>query len=582
MLLCGSCSEEMTDNMGNGNGVTENAGAGMVRFALGGSAGGGVQTRASDPQQQQTAEERKVHSLLAVVFTDKSGDIETGTNKTEDAADPYCKTVEVQVVEDESGTGEQSYQFEIGEVGHYHICFVANPNETLKGKIEALTSGTSTVADFKALEADQAPDDKTGGLLMTSEFYGAYATNTKNTDLGTVELTRAMSRIDIINTAKGITVTQAVLKKRTVKTKLISDSPALVPTYLEGTDKTYGSLNLVGDPDKKTGAVGDPNAYVANIYSYEQYGTSEAEQAPTMDITYTVQGQDSKTYTHTVKFQKSGEKTEDINLKRNNLYRIILSNDDSKIKVTLTVADWNKGEEFTVSNGELAQGLALPSKEYDDAAIGDILLKDGTLLDGSKLNQGLKLNEQQKKDAVGIVCLLNDKMQQDVKDKQWTHGLVLAFKAVKPYASGVQWGTDTKDYSTNLGYTRSQKYKSASAQTAIYTAMNWSDAPQVAGSGTKNSGWYLPCKDEWNDLLTAVCGASGKGGTYIDGLMEAAVGTGNYDSMLNSGSTSYWWSSSESNTNYCWSADVDTDSWSISNYSDYRPRTYGVRCVLAF
>ena len=497
MLLSGSCSQEIMGPAGNGN--DDPAKAGTVRFKLGGSAGK-VMTRAAG-DELQTAEEKQVSGLLAVVFRDADGAVTTGTANAEEDTDPFFKAIDVL-----SGgadlTGE-GYTFEIGEPGAYHICFVANPGTELKTGIGAFTEGVSTVNDFKSLVAAQDPGTKP--MLMAGTFLGAGIGNT-GADLGTVILSRIMARIDIVNMADGVTVTKAVLRNRTVKSLLLSDGFTLDESYLA--DKEYAGIDIVGDSDPAS----TTNAYAAGIYSYEQYGASAVGKAPTLELTYKLAGDETKEYRHTVLFKDATDG--DVNLERNKLYRVRLRNSGAKLRFNLSVADWNEGEEFEVSGDRIAQGVEpeVPAPDYSQAALGDIMLRDGTLVKADAIT------EEQKTQAIGIVAFLyknQDRVGQSVRNKlrRDATGLVLALKNA---SSGAVWSSITHDpfgttyniignvYADGVnGYHITNKVFTQVTLLANYPAFEsvrtFSETAQPHASST---GWYIPSLGEFADIIS--------------------------------------------------------------------------------
>ena len=497
MLLSGSCSQEIMGPAGNGN--DDPAKAGTVRFKLGGSAGK-VMTRAAG-DELQTAEEKQVSGLLAVVFRDADGAVTTGTANAEEDTDPFFKAIDVL-----SGgadlTGE-GYTFEIGEPGAYHICFVANPGTELKTGIGAFTEGVSTVNDFKSLVAAQDPGTKP--MLMAGTFLGAGIGNT-GADLGTVILSRIMARIDIVNMADGVTVTKAVLRNRTVKSLLLSDGFTLDESYLA--DKEYAGIDIVGDSDPAS----TTNAYAAGIYSYEQYGASAVGKAPTLELTYKLAGDETKEYRHTVLFKDATDG--DVNLERNKLYRVRLRNSGAKLRFNLSVADWNEGEEFEVSGDRIAQGVEpeVPVPDYSQAALGDIMLSDGTLVKADAIT------EEQKAQAIGIVAFLysdargpKDGVRNALAAKKQNNptGLVLALKNA---GTGiVTWGPTNTNAGYALenlnttyadgqdGYTITSDLAQKNDYIAFIEAVGYEAS--VSTRGITCTGWYLPSLGEWIDIM---------------------------------------------------------------------------------
>lgn len=345
-----------------------------VGFRLGGAAGGAssrIATKEGETVSDgelQTNWEKQVNSLLAVVFKDTkpSGNTEDNT------ADTYFRTVEVDlggktdpVIEDLS--------FLVGDEGNYQVIFVANADENLTGKINALEKDVSTVQTLKNLEVSQSPDTKPG-MLMTSGFIGFHASLTTPANLGIVYLRRIMSRIDLVNMAEGITVTRAVLHNRTVKSRLYNDDRLRVETGYIVAEKTYADLNLAGSKEA-------PSKYEAEIYTYEQLADkTQLDHAPSLDVYYTVagtepDGTDGKEYKHTVTLLVSSKdeptKLVPLGLKRNNAYQILLHRDAGNVTYEIVVADWVQGEVFQVTDGELA-----------DEALGEEWMPGGVNAEG--------------------------------------------------------------------------------------------------------------------------------------------------------------------------------------------------------
>ncbi|EJX03963.1 hypothetical protein EVA_07930, partial [gut metagenome] len=172
----------------------DNVGTGIVRFTLGGSAGGALARAA----EVQSADEKKVESIYAVVFKDTQAGV--GAHETDQ--DPLYRCVEAKVVPGKGTT--PTYEFEVGESGHFWFCFVANPGTDLIQSLQTMQIGTCTTCGFKALLESQAPDTKP--MLMISDFKKVEVTNKPVTNINTVDLERVMARIDIVNQADGVTV----------------------------------------------------------------------------------------------------------------------------------------------------------------------------------------------------------------------------------------------------------------------------------------------------------------------------------------------------------------------------------------
>ncbi len=600
MLLLASCSQDAELDPTNGTGSTDNteSNEGTISFSLGGAAGK-VTTRATTAA---TDDEKKIETLYAVLFRSVASNTATdGTSNTESDNDFFIKAINLTA--SYSGSSE-ALTFK-APTDSYQICFIANPGTALATAIGSLKLGESTVKDFKALVAPQAPDHKP--MLMTSYFYTAKVTKDGTADLGTVSMERAMARIDVVNKANGITLTGIKFKNRTVKTDLINDGNTKLTTdYLEGTDKEY-AVSIKGNSDGSS-------KYAETIYSYEQYGTEG--NAPAMEITYTIDGQTGKTYKHTVTFEKTeNDKTTQINLKRNYLYTVNLTNNADKLIVTLTVADWNEGTVFEVSTRKLIIGT---DERYRDAALGDIMLSDGTLVKPSAIT-----TEQQAK-AIGIVAYLYEdesRIGNGVKNALAANGvtapcgLVLALKSMCDNDHYVYWEKavtlGANNYATSLKDLYSKVIDGCEA-TKLALAINEGNAQESRttmfanvetfrekySAPAKTTNWYIPSIGEWIDIL----GADGIGGADLSSIKNsesvaqsvsgaaairekidealAKAGEGNFDKIAKE-----YWSSSEYSGDYAYNVEFGESSSSSLYFAKYYRKTSAwcyARCILAF
>ena len=497
---------------------------GNIRFSLSGAIGSG---KAAAPKQSslstrggglpgtraeiQTADEKKVTGLYAVVFKDVDNAVATGETGRESATDTFYKMFDVLSLNNQSELqADTDYYFKVEDDGHYFICFVANPGVDMKTKLQGLTT-SSTVNDFKKLLEDKVDPGTKPGMLMTSEFIGAVSSMGEETDLGTVHLKRAMARIDIVNQADGITITKVVFKNRSKQTVLISDNAdAFNNAYLEAT-KEYNDVNLEGN--SKT-----PIEYKEKIYSYEQYG-KDAE-APSLEITYTMNGQ---SYLHVVKFVTAAT-SEPITLKRNTLFKVVLSNPSATIKFSLTTAPWEEDETFHITRDELSNALAgavtpvppaAKKPDYTTTAVGDFMLKDGTTVKPDALQPA------QQQDVIGIVAYLyktenNARLKNGVKEALKTkgvaepHGLVMALKNA---STSAQWRTSNTQFG-ELKSTWKDSYDTGAdgytLTTNVWNSNKLDEFPAFKvtkeyGNKVKapvnTTGWYIPSAGEWIDIL---------------------------------------------------------------------------------
>lgn len=490
----------------------------------------------------QTANESKVESLLAVIFTDADGANNTKviTSAEDNTNDLFYEAIDLDVTGITSDTKE--YNIKFTECGPYQVCFIANPSETLKTAINGLTKGTSTVNDFKTLvEDDGEPEGKP--MLMTSEFFGVNVLQATNIKIGNVELERAMARIDVIcESEEQIVITGITFNNRAIKSTLISDAVATIDDHIEATPKSYelpeGGLSYSKENPEK-------GEYKETIYSYEQY-FEEDEKCPSIDIRYEVTaGGEKRTYIHRVDFKEFSEAGDNsLHLKRNNLYTIKISGGkpDGNIILTLTVADWAGGTTFEVSKEQILDGLKPVDFDFDGIKVGDYFLSDGTYM-----SYKTELTDEEKAKIVGIVASLNpDCIGESARKQLGTpHGLVLATSTngsdlgVGEFLK-VTGQTFDNEY-TNLEVQEAMEYgKDGYAMTKMATeayyanqseygisldvfhclATNYPEVPE----GT--TGWYIPSLNEITHAIFDLCGVEipeingVEGGYPINNLYE--------------------------------------------------------------
>ncbi|MBQ7426276.1 MAG: hypothetical protein IJV20_03380 [Prevotella sp.] len=183
----------------------------IVRFSLGkGFVSRKAYTRATDTSAQADqpsfTNEKTIDELYAVVFRN---------NK-------FYRTFLTSYVENETATGLDVYEFNMGAAGAYTMYLVANPDAALKAKIygdpstpvapSELTKDTSEPNDFFKIVATQTPGNNvstTRFLMLSPEINvpidasNAVATVVKVGGSEEIKMTRRMSRIDIDATALG-------------------------------------------------------------------------------------------------------------------------------------------------------------------------------------------------------------------------------------------------------------------------------------------------------------------------------------------------------------------------------------------
>lgn len=329
-----------------------------VSFRLGGSAE--LTENTADTRTIHSDIEKTVKSLYALVFTNAEGGGTTGDNDPEDNdKDIFFTAIQLDLTDIQSN----NLSFSVGEKGNFQVCFVANPSPSLQNSINGLMSGTSKVADFKALVEENVLDGTVAPYqyLMTSVFYTLSTDFETVQTISTVTLTRTMARFDIVNEADGYTITGVVFHNRATKTPLISDTPSYIEGYV--TPTTEYNVGLVGSSS-------NPASCTETIYSFEQYAGSQSasfdesiDGLPYLEIKYTMPSvSETRIYSHNVYFKKAKDNPEDgydvLPVKRNTLYKIkMMNSNDTKLTLEVSVLDWNDGSELVVPIEDLINGL---------------------------------------------------------------------------------------------------------------------------------------------------------------------------------------------------------------------------------
>ena len=435
-------------------------------------------------------------------------------------------------------------------------------------------------------------------------------------------LVRSMARIDILNFAKDLYITSVKLTNVNNKSCLLgqTDAKALnIPPIgtmqkIELKPLTEYSAKLAGagfgydatHDTEGTEAIRKANKHRV-FYLYEQEVKNETD-SPVVEIEYTAKNAKvTKKGKITVKFCKTPERKDWVNVKRNHIYTIQLGEEgkyvlQGGIKVRFVVDDWNKEE--------VGSDLQLST------AVGDFMLKNGTTVKPDALKPA------QQKDVIGIVAYLYDtenyaRLKSGVRDALAAkgvyapHGLVMALKNASTSAA---WRTENTAVETSFpsslkdmydkgvdGYTLTKRIKDQfgsdmSKFPAFKAALEY-----TAPTFNESTGWYLPSECEWMDMLGdnglkvlpngKFAEAKNKADALTINLGKIAqtvadnlktkfekVGTSYFDAFaLNQ----YYWSSSENSSDDAYY--VFFNSGGSFHYSDdNRTRTGYVRPVFAF
>lgn len=638
LLLSGCNAQEGPDGLQPDEG---NLPPYSVTFRLGGSvAMDGASTRA----EVQTTAEKELKSLYVVVFEDADGS-GTGTTGTEDAGDKFYTAFSLDLT-NYNQPQDPNLTFSLGKAGHFQVCFVANPSghpeadgtaSGLVAKINALTLGSSTVADFKNLLEESVLDaaDAPSQYLMTSAFYTLATSYTQEQTIAEVTLTRAMARFDISNAADGYTITEVVFHNRAVKTPVITDAAAYVKDNVAETT-SYTRLDLVGSSEK-------PSTYTEKIYSFPQFAgngqdfDAGIEGLPYLEVKYKIPSLSaSRIYSHNVYFKKAKAQPEDgytvLPIKRNTLYKVKMTNDpNANLSFQITVLDWDKNTEIAVSDDDLVNNIpGVYPKDLADAAIGDYYMEDGTLRDGTK-----KLLEEDKAKVIGIVFqTYKDAPTRFEADMQTLggsplstpHGLVMAVKNANNNEK-CAWKTEetdelgleymetiSKSYGDIKGLSNYNQVLKNDAVFSIHPAFKAVLEFSKSVSAPDNStGWFLPSIGQWWDYVENLGGFgdvmddyhsfeqpwitlwysntspnSGVGDIKMQNVETTAqlkineflsvLGEGNYDKFVDD---TWYWSSSEYSVTVARHVGFNSSHF-VVGHGYTKTNTYYVRAVLAF
>lgn len=273
--------------------------------------------------QAATDEEKAVSSLLAVTYErQESG--EMGLYKVFDVA--Y-----------DNGT----CSFDIAKDGNYDMYVVANADETLAGAIKGLSAG-SAVSALEELVVSQAPDVQEAFVMTTPEAVKVTSYSGQTADCGAVTLRRLSVRIDIVNKADGLDVTNIRFVNRAVKSQLFTPNAAIAGSdVFEDKDYTISGGALLGSST-------DPKRYESHIYSYENLSKAGESTIPSLVIDYTLDG---KQYSHEVLFLDKSDASgmTPLALKRNYLYRVNIGR-KLEPEFNIEVLDWTNDETFSVGD----------------------------------------------------------------------------------------------------------------------------------------------------------------------------------------------------------------------------------------
>ena len=346
-----------------------------VRFKF---SSGTVSSRAEDEDEEddeddeelQSEEEKAVTSLIVVLFYDTDEGVGTSWESadTHEDDDVYYSYITVDGISENTPLEEETiYSFNLGVDGVFQICFVANAPEELLEGLDELESGTSTLADFKAIEVTQDPATKP--MTMTSTFYGIITEETvDDDDAATIDMSRIMARIDVANVSEDgqLIITGITLKNRTTTSVIYNDDITTLNEDYIGDNYSDTGLTLQYDSEDS-----EAGQYFEKIYSYENFADAESSYIPTLLLRYTISGNESTLYQHKVEFVQDvdGVSTA-ITLQRNYRYLVNVGYDEENgVTCAISVLDWDDGETFYITRDDLKGGY--DDEEEEDSADDD-------------------------------------------------------------------------------------------------------------------------------------------------------------------------------------------------------------------
>ena len=135
------------------------------------------------------------------------------------------------------------------------------------------------------------------------------------------------------------------------------------------------------------------------------------------------------------------------------------------------------------------------------------------------------------------------------------------------------WMSENLNYSTKGSQCYKNNTKNCVKCGRLY---DWNTAKNVCPKG-----WHLPTRNEWDALVNYMGGSSiaGKKLKAKSGFSALTCGYGASDgNFYNFGNYSYWWSSSENNTNSAYFLSIDNNDNVFRNHLD-KSSLFAVRCV---
>jgi uncharacterized repeat protein (TIGR02543 family) len=238
----------------------------------------------------------------------------------------------------------------------------------------------------------------------------------------------------------------------------------------------------------------------------------------------------------------------------------------------------------TVKSGECAVEPTAPSKTgyvfhgwYTSADAGETLSRTAYNFD-TIVKEDITLYAKWIDATIGCIAYSDGTISADYDSAKTPVGIVIeatdgtATKIVSLTQTSAKWSTedvDTNATSATDGVANMTAIQSISDWEEKYPAFKWCD--DYTDDGADNSEWYLPAKDELDQLYTVK--------DYVNAAVEKITVDGGTATKLGTGS---YWSSSEGYYNHAWYQRFSDGNQGSYTYGDYKDLTYSVRAVRAF
>lgn len=272
---------------------------------------------------------------------------------------------------------DSAYEFDMLQIDEFEMYLVANPDDSMEVRLH---DSIKVVSDLGKLVQRTRPGENFNAtyFLMTTPQPINVDTRPHPSDTtwitAPIKLERAVARFDIYNRVPLLQLTTAQIKNRYIES-YVSTQTSMGSLAKE--DKTY-NFNVTGTPSYVTTGVWG-NDMIATIYSFEDITKGNVEFV----LNGTYNGQTIKP--HTLKFP------DDLEVKRNYLYSIIISPKDTisgdtvslgddifgQLQFTIQVNDWESGETMALDSAGVLEA-SVPHFQIVNARVNEANVTSST------------------------------------------------------------------------------------------------------------------------------------------------------------------------------------------------------------